>query len=109
MLHPAAEGGFYRDGVVVVRADELGDGAVDIVQNALVPLVHDGADGFGEALVGALHVLIQFDLGLEGAALDALGVILLLQLLALGLAAGAAHLVARQGVFCGQDRGAAFF
>ena len=78
---------------------ELRDGAVDIVQNALVPLVHDGADGFGEALVGALHVLIQFDLGLERTALDALGIILLLQLLALGLAAGAAQLVRPSGRF----------
>ena len=63
-------------------------------------ILHNKADGLGKALVFALHLSEHMNLGIERIQLDAGGVQLLLQAVALILTRFEAKFIACDGIFC---------
>ena len=103
LLHGAAEGDLNGDGIVVGGADELGDRSVDAPQDTLFALLHDHADGLGEALKFPFHLLKELQPGGDGVQGNGGVADLLLQRIA-ALGAGlAAQAVALNGILGGGD------
>ena len=99
VLHGGAERRLDGGGIAVFHADELGNRAVDAAKLSGCRILHNKADGLGKALVFALHLTEHTDLRIKRIELDAGGVQLPLQAVALVLTRFQAKLIARDGIF----------
>ena len=100
ILHGGAECRLDGGGIAVIHADEFGNRAMDTAKLSGCRILHNKADGLGKALVFALHLSEHMNLGIERIQLDAGGVQLLLQAVALILTCFEAKFIACDGIFC---------